>query len=162
MSVPWKVETLTNSHRKVLEPLIRENWGGPTIATRGKLLDVRELPGLFVEKDGQPAGYLFYHSQGEDWEVVVLEALKRGQGIGTALLNEVRWLAKDSGGARLWLITTNDNVKAQAFYQRYGFTLCAVHRDGATRVRETLKPSIPLTGEDGIPIRDEWEFELRL
>ena len=54
MSVPWKVETLTNSHRKVLEPLIRENWGGPTIATRGKLLDVRELPGLFVEKDGQP------------------------------------------------------------------------------------------------------------
>jgi hypothetical protein len=34
--------------------------------------------------------------------------------------------------------------------------------DATTEARRTLKPEIPLTGEYGIPLRDELELELIL
>ncbi|HEY5520602.1 MAG TPA: hypothetical protein VIK08_08090 [Candidatus Limnocylindrales bacterium] len=36
----------------------------------------------------------------------------------------------------------------------------AVHRDAITHARASLKPEIPLTGKDDIPLRDEIELEL--
>jgi hypothetical protein len=39
--------------------------------------------------------------------------------------------------------------------------LAALHR-GAVDDARRLKPSISATGNDGIPIHDEFEFELRL
>jgi len=63
---------------------------------------------------------------------------------------------------RLWLVTTNDNLHALRFYQRRGMCLVRVWPDATTRAREKLKPQIPLTGEHGIPIRDELELELQL
>jgi hypothetical protein len=39
--------------------------------------------------------------------------------------------------------------------------LVAVHQDSLEEARN-LKPEIPATGLDGIPIQDEIEFELRL
>jgi len=67
--------------------------------------------------------------------------------------------ARAAGCRRLWLITTNDNLRALGFYQRLGLDLCALHRD-AVAVARRLKPGIPLTGRAGIPIRHELEFEL--
>ncbi|GAA2448341.1 hypothetical protein GCM10010191_77240 [Actinomadura vinacea] len=64
--------------------------------------------------------------------------------------------ARAAGADRLWLITTNDNLRALRFYQRYGFDLVAVARSRA------LTPSIPEIGLDGIPIRHELELELPL
>ncbi|MNV93512.1 hypothetical protein D3C71_1882140 [compost metagenome] len=61
----------------------------------------------------------------------------------------------------MWLITSNDNTRAIRFYQKRGLDLKAVHRDAITEARK-LKPSIPLIGMDGIPIRHELEFELTL
>jgi len=50
-------------------------------------------------------------------------------------------------------------TKPIGFYQKRGFTLAAAHI-GAMESSRALKPSIPLTGMDGIPIRDELEFEI--
>ncbi len=69
--------------------------------------------------------------------------------------------ARRLGCRRIWLVTTNDNVRALRFYQRHGWDLVAVHRDAVTVARR-IKPSIPLVGEDGIPIRHELELELVL
>jgi hypothetical protein len=63
------------------------------------------------------------------------------------------------GCARLWVITTNDNVDALRFYQRRGFCLAAVHRGAVDRSRASLKPEIPAVGAYGIPLRDEIELE---
>lgn len=63
--------------------------------------------------------------------------------------------------ARLWLITTNDNVGALVFYQKAGFRLVAVYPDAVNQARK-LKPQIPLVAENGIPIRDEIELALDL
>lgn len=40
--------------------------------------------------------------------------------------------------------------------------LKAVHIGAVDEARSLLKPEIPATGEDGIPIRHEFEFELLL
>lgn len=57
--------------------------------------------------------------------------------------------------ARVWLVTTNDNLDAFRLYLRHGFRLEQVHLGGVDLARE-LKPSIPLIGEHGIPLHDEW------
>lgn len=162
MSAVWQVQPLAAPQRQALEPLLWENWGGPLIASRGRLLDARQLPGLWVGETGNLLGYLLYHPEGDQWEVALLEALEQGRGVGSALLGAVEELARRCGCKRLWLVTTNDNTHALAFYQRRGFVLAALHRDAVTEARKTLKPSLPLVGEGGIPLRDELELEKRL
>ena len=58
-------------------------------------------------------------------------------------------------------ITSNDNIDAIRFYLRRGLRLVAVHLAAIDEARK-LKPSIPLVGENDIPIHDELEFELML
>jgi DNA-3-methyladenine glycosylase I len=58
----------------------------------------------------------------------------------------------------VWLTTTNDNLTALAFYQVVGLRLCALRPDAVTGSRR-LKPSIPLVGQNGIPLRDELDLE---
>ena len=77
------------------------------------------------------------------------------------MVSAVEGAARQAGCARLWLITTNDNIRALRFYQKRGMVLAALHR-GALDESRRLKPSIPLVGMDGIPLRDEIEFELML
>jgi len=119
------------------------------------------LPGLVAEGDGEPAGLLTYRIDGGDCGVVTINAFPRGAGAGTALMEAVAAAARDAGCRRVWLITTNDNLRALRFYQRRGFRLAALHRDALARSRD-LKPSIPEVGLDGIPLRDELELELTL
>jgi len=56
---------------------------------------------------------------------------------------------------RLWLITTNDNLGALAFYQRRGFTLAALHRDAAavTAVKEVLQKGDAAYGVEAAALR---------
>jgi ribosomal protein S18 acetylase RimI-like enzyme len=66
-----------------------------------------------------------------------------------------------TGARRIWLVTTNDNVRAIRFYQRWGMDLVGYLRHGAD-VSRRVKPEIPERGGDGIPVRHELEFELLL
>ena len=138
--------------------LIRERWHGPWVVTRGQAHDTRRLPGI-VACDGEtPAGLLLYSGSGDEIEIVTVDALRQRQGVGRLLLDAMVAHAAARGTRRLWLITTNDNVGAVAFYTACGFRLVAVHLDGVTEARR-IKPEIPSTGFGGVPIRDELEFE---
>jgi hypothetical protein len=70
------------------------------------------------------------------------------------LIEAVASAVAAKGGRELWLVTTNDNVDALRLYQRRGFHLSDVHARAIDRARE-LKPTIPLFGRYGIPMRDE-------
>ena len=70
-------------------------------------------------------------------------------------------MAKKNGCRRVWLITTNDNTYAIRFYQKRGFDMAAIHRNAINESRK-IKPQIPLTGFDKIPILHEIEFEMML
>jgi GNAT superfamily N-acetyltransferase len=94
-------------------------------------------------------------------ELVTLDAVVPGQGVGSGLLRAVTEEARACGSSRLWLITSNDNLDAVRFYQRRGLRLVAVHR-GAVDEARRLNPSIPLIGDLGIPLHDELELELNL
>ena len=89
---------------------------------------------------------------------MVLIACRPRQGIGRRLLEAAEEVGRGLGCRRLWLVTTNDNRPALAFYQAVGWRQCAIHRGAITESRR-LKPQIPRTGHAGIPIEDEIEFE---
>jgi GNAT superfamily N-acetyltransferase len=131
-------------------------------ARLGELLEPLDYPALLAEADGEIAGMLTYVPEPgwEQCEVLTLHATERWHGVGTALIEAVEQLAASHGCARLWLITTNDNIDALRFYQRRGFQLAAVHRHAVNDSRR-LKPEIPVTGAYGIPMRDEIELEKR-
>lgn len=137
------------------------SWGGPLVVSRGVVHDLRALPTLIAVRGGEPDGVATYRIDGVACELTSLDALTRHVGVGSALLDAVAARARAAGCARLWLITTNDNLEALRFYQRRGMVLAALHRDALAASRR-LKPSIPLVGEHGIDLRDELELEMAL
>jgi GNAT superfamily N-acetyltransferase len=100
--------------------------------------------------------------RGEECELVTIRSLREGRGVGRALLDAVRAAAIEAGCTRLWLITTNDNLRALELYQRWGMEIVAFHRHAVTEARRHLKPSIPQRGAHGIRMAHELELELRL
>jgi len=133
------------------------------VARLGELLEPLDHPALLAESFGEIVGMLTYVPDPgwEQCEVLTVHATRQWQGVGTALIEAAERLAAEHGCARLWLITTNDNVDALRFYQRRGFELAAVHRRAVDDSRSRLKPEIPVAGAYGIPIRDEIELEKR-
>jgi GNAT superfamily N-acetyltransferase len=134
------------------------------VARLGELRDPLDYPALLAEDDdGHLLGMLTY-VPGRRWEqceVLTLHATEQWHGAGTALVEAVEQLAAQHGCARLWVITTNDNIDALRFYQCRGFFLAAVHRGAVDDSRSRLKPEIPVAGAYGIPLRDEIELEKR-
>jgi hypothetical protein len=55
-------------------------------------------------------------------------------------------------------VTTNDNLAALALYQKAGWRLVALRAGAIDVLRGTVKPSLPETGQHGIPLRDELEL----
>ena len=60
-------------------------------------------------------------------EIVTIQAEPEGRGVGRALMDAVLGHPRDEGIRRIWLITTNDNVRALSFYQRWGMGLGRAH-----------------------------------
>ena len=131
-------------------------------ARLGELVHPLDHPALVAEDvGGQLLGMLTY-VPGQDWrqcEILTLHADEQWRGAGTALVEAVGQLARRQGCARLWVMTTNDNIDALRFYQRRGFCLVSVHRGAVDHSRATLKPEITPAGAYGIPLRDEIELE---
>jgi ribosomal protein S18 acetylase RimI-like enzyme len=110
---------------------------------------------------GTPVGLITYVIEDTACEIVTLDSLYEGVSIGSGLVMAVRQAGEAAGCARLWLVTTNDNTHAMRFYQRRGFRMTGLFPDAIEDSRR-IKPTIPLRGNDGIPIRDEVLFELVL
>ncbi|MGK9168852.1 GNAT family N-acetyltransferase [Inquilinus limosus] len=130
------------------------HWGAPLMALHGRLIDLRDLPAIVTE----PFGRGLATFDPEAGELMSLDADPPGQGVGTALVEAVAAELKVCGHRVMRVTTTNDNLDALRFYQRRGFRLVALRR-GAIEAARRLKPSIPLVGAHGIPIRDEIDLE---
>lgn len=139
-------------------------WGSPLIVAgaghiAGHIIDASRLPALIAGDRQGLATYAIAAAAADDAsaELVTLNALARGQGIGTALIEALVELLAAAGIAELRVSTTNDNLDALRFYQRRGFRLMAVW-PGAVDQARNLKPAIPLIGHYGIPIRDRLDL----
>jgi GNAT superfamily N-acetyltransferase len=155
-------------HRRLNEndaPRLRkfweEHWGSDVMIIHGEVYHPDQLEGFVVEEHGDWTGLITFIHRGDEMEVTSLDSLREGQGLGTKLIDWVIEEARSQKCRRLLLITTNDNLNAIGFYQKRGFQLAAIHRGAVDEARK-LKPSIPLIGNHGIPMRDEIELEMVL
>ncbi len=156
-----QVRPLAEADRTWANHLIAGRWGSKQMVTRGVPHDVTRLPGLVAWRADERVGLLTYHLAGDSCEIVSLDSLVEGAGVGSALIAAAQEIARGVGCQRLWLVTTNDNLPALCFYQKRGFRLVAVY-PGAVDEARRLKSEIPAVGLEGIPLRDELELELAL
>jgi GNAT superfamily N-acetyltransferase len=158
---PVTVRAAGPADRTWMTGLLEERWGSTTVVSRGRSHDVLQLPALVAEAGERRVGLASYCIDGDQFELVTIDAVVVERGVGGALLAAAQRVASAEGCRRLWLITTNDNLGALRFYQRRGLRLVAVHPGDVDRARE-IKPQIPAVGSFGIAIHDELELEVDL
>jgi ribosomal protein S18 acetylase RimI-like enzyme len=158
---PFAVRRLTVEDLPRLRQFWNEHWSGDFIVTRGTIHQAGQVHGFVVEDADGWAGLITFKIAADECEVISLDGLRAGEGIGTILLRTVIEEAREHDCKRLFLITTNDNLYALGFYQRRDFEIAAVHR-GAVNESRKIKPGLPEIGLNHIPLRDEIELEMIL
>ena len=141
------VRPFREGDREWVRETLRELWG-ETVVSRGAVHDPMALPGFVAEEGGERVGLLTYRVDGADCEVVTIDAFPEGAGAGTALLDAAARAARDAGCGRVWLITTNDNLRALRFYQRRGLRLVAIHPTPSS-ARASSSPRSPRSASTG-------------
>lgn len=144
-----------------LENLIEKEWGGNPLVVRTISYFPRTMPGLVAYQNDKRVGILSYEIRDDICEIIIFEVFDKFQGIGTQMLEALKDLVKKNGCKQIYLMTTNDNLDALRFYQKRGFVISGIHIDSVKKSR-AIKPSIGLTGDFGIPVRDEIDLILDL
>lgn len=152
---------LESPDKNWVNEFIKENWGSNIVIVHDKQYEPSTLNGFYAEIENIKVGLITYIIDNKDCEIVTLDSKKENVGIGSALINLVKEEALKNNCNKIWLITTNDNLKAISFYQKRGFYLTKVYPDTIKKYR-LIKKEIPLTADNGIPIRDELQFEIIL
>jgi ribosomal protein S18 acetylase RimI-like enzyme len=122
-----------------------EHWDGTEMIVHGEVFQAAQLDGFVAEQNEAWIGLVTFYLNNTGCEILSLDSLQEGQGIGTNLIEEVIREARERGCRRIFLTTTNDNLHALGFYQKRGFELATLRR-GAVNESRGRKPSIPLTG----------------
>ena len=145
-----------------IEKILTERWGGVHVIVHDETFDAHLLPALVAgEKQGLATFRVHETDRIRFAELITLDAIIANRGIGTALIEALISRLRTETATVLRVTTTNDNLDALRFYQRRGFRITEV-RPGAVDKARSIKPSISLTGEYGIPIRDEIELERQI
>lgn len=152
------IRSINEDDNTWLENQVSESWGSRIVVSRGKPYDLLKFPGFIAEIENIPKGFLIYRSDNNNCEILAIKSITKEIGIGTRLIEEMKKIADKNECKRIWLVTTNDNIRAQDFYKKRGFSVKTIHENAIQESRK-LKPQIPLIGENGIPIRDEIEME---
>jgi hypothetical protein len=136
--------------------LWQDRWGGNVVVSPDAAYRPEDVEGAFaIGSDGTDAALVTWSVSHA--EVVSLD----GWGAGRPGLQALRYAEqrlREGGVQRARLCTTNDNVGAITLYLRAGYRLVRVHLDAMDEVRK-LKPGLPKTGFNGLPLRDVWELE---
>lgn len=155
------IRFINAENRQQVSEFIRSSWFSTDIIIRGEVVDTTVLEGIAVYDKEELLGLLTFHIKDKELEIVSLDSIKENQGIGSALMNRIKEEAVNRNCNKIKLITTNDNLNALMFYQKRGYDMVQVYPN-ALDLSRRLKPTIPLTGNYGIPLKHEIEFELVL
>ncbi len=139
----------------------KQNWGDEFVVAHGVVYRPDTLEGFVALDKHEWVGEITYNFCDDGCEIVSLDSLREGQGLGTKLIQAVVEEARKRNCTRVFLITTNDNLNALGFYQKRGFEIVRINR-GAVNESRKIKPAIPLIGMNNIPLRDEIELEIVL
>ncbi len=150
---------MTDADRAEVAAFVERHWGSTRVMSRGKSYYPHELEALLERRDGALVGLLTYRIEAKELEILTVNSTLSGQGIGSALILDSIEVARHRQCEKVWLTTTNDNLRAIGLYQRLGFRMVAI-AVGAVDEARLIKPEIPEHGERGIAIHDEIVMEL--
>lgn len=150
--------SVSSNDRDALARFITERWGCDYLVSKMKIYYAKDLDAFICEEGGRILACVTYYVEGGECEIVSLDSIRPGEGLGRQLMSMAEDAARAAGCTRVWLMTTNDNTYAMRLFQRLGYRFCEVHLDEVKRYRD-IKPCIPLKGNDGIPILDLFEME---
>ncbi len=120
--------------------------------------NLQSLPAWIAEMDGEPVGLLMYQYQNDTCHIVHFQVSRKRMGVGESLLGMLETEAVASACKKITCVVWNDNLNALRFLQKRAFHLAEL-RVGAIDARRKHDPTIPTTGEYGIPLRDELVLE---
>ena len=136
-----------------------DRCGGRRRVRRGSIVDVAALPGLVACSDTGICGLVTFEWRGVEAELVVVASAADDDRTRQALLGAaVTTLGPDC--RRLVACTSNADFALQRSLQMNGFRLCAVRAGSVEAARRRSAPGVLPGSLDGIPLRDEVEFEL--
>lgn len=155
---PVVIRPVEEADREWVRQVSIDHWASEIVVTRNSVYLVEEQPGFISLLEEERVGLATYRIEFNLCEILTLNSLVPGRGIGSMLLDAVENEAKQQDCKRIWVITTNNNLEALGFYQKRGYSIKTIH-SGAIEKSRRLKPEIPLVADNGIPIRDEIELE---
>ena len=156
-----QIKVIDDSNKMEIRQLFIDNWHSDIMISKGRIHKFDELEGFIATNNADIVGFLTFKQLNQNVELVSLNSFIERKGIGTLLLDRLVEYAIDHSINRLWLMTTNDNLNALKFYQKRKWTLKNIYPNAVKEARK-LKPTIPMTGHDGIEIRDELELEYKI
>jgi GNAT superfamily N-acetyltransferase len=156
-----RVRATTIADRAAVLAFVRDQWGDEVVVGHDEVMRPVDLSGYVAMAGDRIVGLATFRVSGNAVELVTIDRVVPDQGLGTDLLSHVEREALESRYRSVWLVTTNDNLHALGFYQRRGYRIVRVDPGAVDRAR-AMKPTIPLLGNDEIPIHDELVLEKRL
>ena len=135
-SVQITLRDSTIQDQNWIKEFIHSAWGAELIVVHGDKFYPAELNAIIAERSGIPVGLATYFINTTSIEVVTLNSLTSGAGIGKKLIQSLIDKARIKAMERVWLITTNDNTSALTFYQKLGFHIVKLYPDAVSKSRE--------------------------
>src|SRR3972149_9114583 len=114
------VRSVRTEDRDWVRRFITERWSAEVVAVHGVIYRPHEPPGFVAEQAGEPVGLLTYQVAGDACEIITLDSIRPGMGVGTALIEAVREAARAAGGRRPWLGSPHDKLEALRSYPKRG------------------------------------------
>ena len=150
-----KVLKITTDNKHDVRTFFVEHWGSAEMIVSSGIYNCSELDGfIYVNEHDEITGLITYIIRNNKLEIISLDSTEEGKGIGTELERKIEDLAKQNHCEVISLLTTNDNLHALKFYQKRGYRIVGIIPDAVEKAR-VIKPSIPLIGNDDIPLHDE-------
>src|SRR3990170_4387324 len=104
-----------------------ERWGLPIVSVRREYLPPDVEGRIWRGARGEPEGLVTWAIEGERAEIVSLNAFGLGRRIGSRLMDAAEAELALRGVRRVTVVTSNDNLRALAFYLRRGYRLVRLH-----------------------------------
>lgn len=150
-----KIVSTKDLPKRAVSQFFTTHWGSPVMVNSNGTFQCDELEGYAVlDENREITGLITFIINGTECEIISLDSIIENNGIGSALLKEVERASEREQCEQVKLITTNDNVRAIGFYQKRGYVLAGLFVNAVEKARK-IKPGIPFTADNGIPIRDE-------
>lgn len=156
-----EIISISDKNREQINSFLISHWYSTDMVVRGEVIDMTKLDGFAAYENEDIIGLITYRIENSECEIMSLDSLKENMGIGTILLNKAVETASNINCTKIKLITTNDNINAMRFYQKRGFDMMQIYHNALEKSRK-IKPSIPMTGNFGIPLKHEIEFERKI